>query len=129
MSEHPDITLVRQWWDACMKDLDAAGAMMTADVMHHVPGTHPLAGHYKGRDTVLQMYRQFGDLIKNMEFGPVTMLTDGRGHVLAVSHNRYERQDRGIELHEGLLFTITGGKISDIDEFTENIEASDTFWS
>ncbi|GAA2651860.1 hypothetical protein GCM10010425_76540 [Streptomyces spororaveus] len=37
--------------------------------------------------------------------------------------------DCGIEIHESLFSTIVGGKITDIDQCTQDIDESDVFWS
>jgi uncharacterized protein len=128
MAEQPDVAVVRQWWETCMKDLDAAAGMMTGDVVHHVPGKNPMAGAYKGRDNVMQMYRRYGEMMESAEMNPVAMMADGHGHVVSVMRNRYQRDGRTLELHEAMLFTVTGGKISGIEEFSEDLDASDDFW-
>lgn len=42
---------------------------------------------------------------------------------------RGDRGDRGIEIREGLFFTIIGNKITDIDQCTADIDEEDAFWS
>jgi hypothetical protein len=42
---------------------------------------------------------------------------------------RADRGDRGIEIREGLFFTIVGGKVTDIDACTEDLDEMDAFWS
>ncbi|MEJ8644549.1 hypothetical protein WKI68_31060 [Streptomyces sp. MS1.HAVA.3] len=42
---------------------------------------------------------------------------------------RGDRGDRGIEIREGLFFTIVGHKITDIDQCTADIDEEDAFWS
>ncbi|MFH8367719.1 nuclear transport factor 2 family protein [Streptomyces sp. NPDC018031] len=132
MAQHPDCTLVRKGYDAFSRgDMDTLGGLMTADVTHHVPGDNPLSGHHKGRDACLDLYRKLheetgGTLRVDLE---APLLTDGRGHVMSVHQLRADRKDRGLEIREGLFFTIVGGKISDIDECTADIDESDAFWS
>ncbi|MCY0918640.1 MULTISPECIES: nuclear transport factor 2 family protein [unclassified Streptomyces] len=131
MSEHPDCALIRRGYEAFGKgDLEALGAMMTADVIHHMPGHNPLSGHHKGRETVLGLYRRLaeetnGTLRLHLE----SVLADGRGHVMSFHTACGDRGDRGIEIREGLFFTIVGHKITDIDGCTEDIDEADAFWS
>ena len=62
MSQHPDCALVRRGYEAFGKgDMETLGTLMTADVIHHVTGTHPLSGHHKGREAVLDLYRRMGE--------------------------------------------------------------------
>ncbi|MEJ8644548.1 nuclear transport factor 2 family protein [Streptomyces sp. MS1.HAVA.3] len=52
MSEHPDCALVRRGYEAFGRgDMEMMSTLLTADVIHHVPGNNPLSGHHKGRRT------------------------------------------------------------------------------
>ncbi|MFD9571395.1 nuclear transport factor 2 family protein [Streptomyces sp. NPDC059982] len=131
MSEHPDCALIRRGYEAFGQgDMETMSTLMTADVIHHVPGNSPLSGHHKGRDAVLGLYRRMGE-----ETGGTfrvrldQVLADGRGHAMSFHTATGDRGDRGIEIHEGLFFTIIGGKITDIDQCTQDIDESDAFWS
>ncbi|MER8097962.1 nuclear transport factor 2 family protein [Streptomyces goshikiensis] len=131
MSEHPDCALVRRCYEAFGQgDMEKLGSMMTADVIHHVPGNNPLSGHHKGREGVMDFYRRLGEETNGtfrVELGPV--MVDGRGHVMSFHTVYADRGDRGIEIGEGLFFTIVGGKITDIDGCIADIDESDAFWS
>ncbi|MEW2086856.1 nuclear transport factor 2 family protein [Streptomyces sp. NPDC005283] len=131
MAEHPDCALVRRGYAAFgLGDTEALGSLMTADVVHHVPGNNPLSGHHKGRDAVLDLYRRFGEeTLGTMLIELEAVLGDGRGHVMSFHTTRADRGDLGIEVRQGLFFTIVGGKITDIDQCTEDIDEEDRFWS
>ncbi|MFI1394686.1 nuclear transport factor 2 family protein [Streptomyces sp. NPDC020681] len=130
MGEHPDSALVRRGYEAFSKgDMDTLGTLMTTDCVHHSPGSSQVSGHFKGRDNVLDMYRRMGELTEGtMRVKLETVLADGRGHAMSVHKFYAERGDRGIEMKGGLFFTIVGGKISDIDECSEDIDEEDAFW-
>ncbi|AVZ72083.1 SnoaL-like polyketide cyclase [Streptomyces lunaelactis] len=131
MAEHPDSALIRRGYAAFgTGDMEALGSLMTADVVHHVPGSNPLSGHHKGRDAVLGLYQRLGEETNGtMQVELEAVMADGRGHVMSFHTVRADRGDRGIEIREGLFFTIVGGKITDIDQCTEDIDEEDTFWS
>lgn len=131
MAEHPDCALVRRGYAAFgLGDMEALGSLMTADVVHHIPGNNPLSGHHKGRDAVLDLYRRFGEeTLGTMLIELEAVLADGRGHVMSFHTTRADRGDLGIEVRQGLFFTIVGGKITDIDQCTEDIDEEDRFWS
>ncbi|MER7795105.1 nuclear transport factor 2 family protein [Streptomyces sp. NPDC097640] len=130
MAEHPDCTLVRRSYEAFARgDLDALAGLMTADVTHHVPGESSISGHHKGREACAQLYRRLGELSGGTLRAELeTLLADGRGHVISVHRRRAERDDIGIDMKIGMFFTIVGRKISDIDECSEDIDTSNTFW-
>lgn len=110
--------------------METLGSLMTADVVHHVPGNNILSGHHKGRDAVLMLYRRLGEETNgSMQVELEAVLADGRGHAMSLHLARADRGDRGIEIRQGLFFTIVGGKITDIDECSEDIDEEDTFWA
>ncbi|MCB5164911.1 nuclear transport factor 2 family protein [Streptomyces bambusae] len=131
MSQHPDAALIRRGYEAFVKgDMDTLSTLMTADVIHHVPGTNPLSGHHKGREAVLDLYRRLGEETRGtMRVELEKVMVDGRGHGISVHCFKADRGDRGMELHQSLFFTIVGGKITDIDACTEDIAEEDAFWS
>jgi hypothetical protein len=131
MAEHPDSTLVRRGYEAFSRgDMATLSQLMTADVAHHVPGDHPLAGHYKGIDSVLQMYRRMGEETNGtLQVTLEGLFADGRGHVISTHRTRAERKDRGVDQRGGIFFTLVGGKVSDLDECVEDIEVENEFWS
>lgn len=129
MTEHPDVALVREWWEASAQDPKAAEPMMSIDVVHHVMGDNPLSGHYKGRDAVVELYRRLGSELENMEIRRTALLADGHGRVISVLRHHFERRGRVFEGQEALLFTISQGKIIEIEEFAEDLTAADEFWS
>ncbi|CAM5428078.1 hypothetical protein SAVIM338S_02422 [Streptomyces avidinii] len=131
MAEHPDCVLVRGCYEAFARgDMEKLAGMMTADVIQHVPGSSPISGHHKGREAVLDLYRKLGEGTKGtMRLTLDKLLADGRGHVMSFHTTRADRGDRGIEIHEGIFFTIVGGKVSDLDVCIEDIDENDAFWS
>ncbi|ATL84363.1 nuclear transport factor 2 family protein [Streptomyces malaysiensis subsp. malaysiensis] len=130
MGEHPDSALVRRGCTAFSQgDLETVSTMMTADAAHHVPGDNAMSGHHKGRDACLDLYRtMFEETAGTMRVDLETVMCDGRGHAMAVHRLRAERGNRGIDMKTGNFFTIVGGKITDIDECVEDIDAFDAFW-
>ncbi|QKW07990.1 nuclear transport factor 2 family protein [Streptomyces sp. NA04227] len=131
MGEHPDSTVIRKGYDAFNKgDMDALAGLMTADVVHHVPGHGELSGHHKGRDACIGLYRRMGDeTAGKMRADLEAVCADGRGHVISMHRMHAERAGKKIDLQEGLFFTLVDGMISDIDECSADIEKSDDFWS
>ncbi|WNE97875.1 nuclear transport factor 2 family protein [Streptomyces luomodiensis] len=130
MGEHPDCALVRRACTAFSEgDLDTVATLVTTDVIHHVPGDNTISGHHKGRDACLELYRTMSEETGGtMRVDLETVMCDGRGHAMAVHHLRAERGNRGLDMKNGDFFTIVGGKITDIDECAEDIDALNAFW-
>lgn len=131
MAAHPDTELVRRGYDAFTRgDMETLASLMTGDCTHHAPGSTAMAGHFKGRDNVLDLYRRMheetGGTIR-VELDSV--MADGRGHAISVHRFTAERQGRKFDERGALFFTIVGGKFSDVDECVEDIDNVDEFWS
>ncbi|MBY8879230.1 nuclear transport factor 2 family protein [Actinacidiphila acidipaludis] len=129
--EHPHITLIRKGYDAFSRgDMDTLRTLLTSDCTHHVPGSSPMSGDFKGIEAVLGYYgklaEQTGGTFK-VELQNV--LTDGRGHVMAFHRASAERDGRTLDAMEGIVFRIIGEKVTDIDECVEDLDVVDAFWS
>lgn len=131
MAEHPHAVLVRKAYDAFFRvDMDTLRELMTSDVTYHAPGSHPLSGDFKGRDTVIKMYgKLFQDSGGSLRIQLRNVFVDGRGHVVALHHATAERGDRRYGEDGCLVFRIVGDKITDIDECVPDIDRGNAFWS
>ncbi|MFE0255954.1 nuclear transport factor 2 family protein [Streptomyces sp. NPDC059010] len=131
MAEHPHATLVRKGYEAFVRgDMDTLRGLMTSDCTHHVPGSHPLSGDFKGQDAVIEMYgRLFEETAGTMQVELRNLLVDGRGHVVAVHHFMAERQGKRIDEDGAIVFRVVGDRISDLDECIADIDKSNDFWS
>jgi uncharacterized protein len=131
VAEHPHAKLARKGYDAFSRgDMDTLRTLMSGDVAHHVPGSHPLSGDFKGQDTVIDMYRQLSEETTgtfHVELRQV--LVDGRGHAVTLHRFTAERQGKQIDENGALVFRFVGEKITDIDECIEDIDKADEFWS
>ncbi|WP_369246300.1 nuclear transport factor 2 family protein [Streptomyces sp. R41] len=130
MAEHPHATLVRKGYDAFSRgDMDTLRGLMSSDATHHVPGSHPLSGDFKGQDAIIDMYGQlFGRTNGTLKVELRHVLVDGRGHAVAVHHYTAERNGKLIDENGAIVFRIVGDKITDLDECVEDINRANTFW-
>ncbi|MCF6523136.1 nuclear transport factor 2 family protein [Streptomyces sp. JJ36] len=131
MAEHPHAALVRRGYDAFSRgDMETLTELLAGDATQHLPGDSPMSGDYKGRDTILDLYRKLyeetdGTLRVEMQGAYV----DGRGHVLTVHRMTAQRKGRTFEGTGGFVIRVVGGKVVDLDECVESIERLDEFWA
>ncbi|MEV2212541.1 nuclear transport factor 2 family protein [Streptomyces sp. NPDC050997] len=131
MAEHPHAALVRRGYEAFTRgDMDTLRGLMTADCTHHVPGSHPLSGDFKGLDATIDMYgRLFEETGGTMEVKLNSILVDGRGHAVAVHRFSAQRAGKRIDANGCIVFRIVGDKISDLDECVDDIDVANEFWT
>ncbi|CUW28428.1 MULTISPECIES: nuclear transport factor 2 family protein [Streptomyces] len=131
MGEHPHAALVRRGYAAFTEgDMDALRELMTGDCTHHLPGSHPLSGDYKGQDAVIDMYgRLFEETGGTLRVELRDVLVDGRGHAVAVHVLQADRDGRHLSEKGALVFRFVGDKITDIDECVEDLDTANDFWS
>lgn len=131
MAEHPHAALVRTGIEAFMRgDLDALRQLIASDATHHVPGSHPLSGDFKGQDAIIEMYERLGQETNGtMRLDVLGISVDGRGHVVATCRFRAERQGRQLDDTGSIIFRIVGDKVTDLDECVEDIDKNNEFWA
>lgn len=109
-------------------DLDTAGALLDADVVLHVPGSHPTAGQYEGLQGILDFYaasRATGARTTR----EVLDVLEGREHVAVYCHVRGTRPDRApLENPTLHLYRLEGGRVSEIWFHNRDQAAVDAFW-
>ncbi|MEY9942352.1 nuclear transport factor 2 family protein [Streptacidiphilus sp. MAP5-3] len=131
MAEHPHAALIRRGYVAfSLGDMDTLASLLTSDVTHHVPGTHPLSGDHKGITAVLHYYGQLAaETNGTLHVELQNLLVDGRGHVVSVTRTSAERAGRKLDQMDGIVFRIVGDKVTDLDECVEDLDATNEFWS
>ncbi|MFF3329645.1 nuclear transport factor 2 family protein [Streptomyces sp. NPDC002888] len=132
MAEHPHAALVRKGYDAFQRgDMDTLRGLMTGDCTHHVPGSHPLSGDFKGVDSIFDGYysRLGSETDGSFRVALLNVFVDGRGHAVSVHRFIADRGGKHIDENGGIVFRIVGDKISDLDECVEDIDKGNAFWS
>ena len=132
MSVQANLDLVRKGYAAFSAgDGETLAALMSPDVAHIVPGSSPVSGAHKGIQNVLAMYGQLGELSAGtMKVDLQDVVSDGGNRVIAIHRSTATRPDgRSMSMQEALLFTISDGKVVEIQDFFSDIAASDAFWA
>ena len=131
VAEHPHAQLIRTGYEAFSRgDMETLRSMMTGDATHHVPGSHPLSGDFKGIDAVLGYYGKLYEASAGtFKVELRNILVDGRGHAISVHRFTAERNGKKIDETGGIVFRIVGDKITDLDECVEDIDKGNAFWS
>ncbi|MBQ1088174.1 nuclear transport factor 2 family protein [Streptomyces sp. B93] len=131
MAEHAHAQLVRKGYEAFVRgDMDTLRGLIAADCTHHVPGSHPLSGDFKGQDAIIDMYGRLAqETGGTMRVELMNVMVDGRGHAVAVHHFQAERGGKKYDDTGCLIFRIVGDKVTDLDECVGDIDKADEFWA
>ena len=132
---------VRALYDALSnKDLSSAGAHLTDDVVWSIPGRSSLAGEYRGRDAVLDLFSRLADETAGThEYfvhdvlandGPYP-LTVNKGHSVAIVYTAAERNGKSFEDFGLQLFhlDLTDGRVLETWYWPSDAYLFDEFWS
>ena len=111
-------------------DMDTLRSIMTPDVVQSVPGTSQVSGDHKGVDNVLGYYAKLAELTNGILKAELQSVTDeGADKVLAVHRLSAQRDGKSYDETENLHFTLSGGKISRLDEEHPDLAKFDAFFS
>jgi uncharacterized protein len=111
-------------------DMDTLRSMMTPDVIQSVPGKSQVSGDHKGVDNVLGYYATLFELTGGTLKAELQSATaEGADKVVAVHKLSAQRGGKSYDRDETLTFTLTGGKISRLDERHSDQAAFDDFFS
>jgi ketosteroid isomerase-like protein len=129
MSANEDV--VRRGYEAFGQgDMDTLRSIMTPDVVQSVPGTSQVSGDHKGVDNVLGYYAKLAELTNGTLKADLQSVTDeGADKVLAVHRLSAQCDGKSYDETEKLHFTLSGGKISRLDEEHPDLAKFDAFFA
>ena len=111
-------------------DMDTLRSIMTPDVVQSVPGKSQVSGDHKGIDNVLGYYAKLFQLTGGTLKADLQSVTDdGPDKVLAVHKLTAQRGGKGYDETEKLHFTLSGGKVSRLDEEHPDLAKFEDFFS
>jgi uncharacterized protein len=112
--EHPNSDLLRKIDQAMASgDLDAFFGYYTDDVAMHVHGKNKLAGDYKGKDQLQELFNRFMEATGDYSFENHAYLADDE-HGVTLQRSKSERDGRTLELDESFVVHFRDGKVSEM---------------
>jgi ketosteroid isomerase-like protein len=109
-------------------DTQTLRELFTRDVVQHVPGSGPLAGTYKGVDSVLGYYARLGEMTAGtFRANLIEVHSDGQGHVTAVHQTSATRNGATRISRGSIVFTFLGDRASDLLELHADLPGDDAF--
>jgi ketosteroid isomerase-like protein len=124
------MSLVRRGYQAFNAgDAETLKTLFATDVTQHVPGHGPLAGTYKGQESVLGYYGRLAELTDGtFRADLVDVHGDGQGHVVAVHQMSSMRNGHKRVVRGSLVFTFVGDKVTDLLELHGDLPGDDAYF-
>ena len=111
-------------------DFDAAVAMWSDDVIHHVPGRHRLAGTFRGKQAFLDHHRtMFTELGGRVEIVAVHDFLSTLEHAVVLVTERAVRGDRTLDFDRIVVYHAAGDLITETWSYDFDPYALDEFWA
>ena len=131
MDREDNAEVMRQYVDAWTRnDWEAAMALWTDDVVHHVPGRHRLAGDFSGKqaflDAYTQIFAELGGTIDVVAFHDVLVSDD---HAVTLVTERAVRGDQSLEFNRVVVYHLRDGKIVETWSHDYDPYVLDAFWA
>ena len=117
-STHPNVKLIRDLYEVHARfyaggDIDPVSELLADDISWHVPGRSPIAGHYQGKEQVLDYFRARSERARGtfrIEVRDV-LANDERAVVLA--GGRATRDGRSLTWETAGVFRIADGRVAE----------------
>lgn len=128
---HPNEDLVRRGYEAFGNgDMDTMAQIMASDVVHRVPGNNRFSGELKGQEEVFGYYGALGQETGGTFTAELQEVrVEGDDTVVARHRQKGQRGGKTLDDTETLTFTISDGKITELDEKPGDQAVVDDFWS
>lgn len=107
-NDHPNALAYLRTVDAFRdRDFDTIASLIAEDVVWHLPGDHPLAGDWEGRDQLFRLLAELGPLGFTIREHDVFASDD---HVCALSYIGARRDDLEVETRVVSIFHYRDGR-------------------
>jgi ketosteroid isomerase-like protein len=107
-------------------DMEAFSGFFVDDVVVHFPGKSSLAGEYKGKDQLFEMFGRWQERTPEFTFDPHAYLAnDGHGVCLQFSH--YKRGNEQMDSNDVIVYHFRDGKVSEVWLLSYDEDAVDAF--
>lgn len=130
MGAQEDTALVRRGYDAFVAgDMDTLRELFTEDAVWHVGGSGGLSGDKKGRDAILAYFGELGSRSQGSLKLTLEDVATGDRYTTGVQSNHAERDGKSLDQRAVIVFTISGGKVTEALEMAEDTGKVSDFWS
>ncbi len=124
---HPNVEIMRKSDEAmAADDIEKFFSFFADDVVVHVGGSSALAGEYKGKEQMQQVFDRFMGAVGDYSFENHAYLADDE-HGVTLQKSHYKRGDETLDTNEAFVCHFRDGKVSEFWFMSEDSQAVDAF--
>lgn len=126
---HANEDVIRQAYDSFASgDMDKFAGLLAADVVFHEVGRNRLSGEHRGKDAVLGLLANLGDLKEGkFEIEELHDVLANDDHVVSLHRSRGVRGGKTYQFNEAIVWHVRDGKIAESWTFIDDQYAWDEF--
>ncbi len=130
MAEHPNVSVVRRLYQAFMSRDTARLAQLVGESMEfHIAGRSSLAGVHIGRDQVLKLFYETGEVTEHSIRIELHAIFGNSEHVVGLHRITATRPGGKVfNQHGCIVCHVNGSVLTDAWLTFENLREADTFW-
>jgi ketosteroid isomerase-like protein len=130
VTDNSNTELVRDAYNAFAKgDMETIDRLFDENIVFVIPGRSPIAGEYRSKKSVLELFGQLGERSGGTFTVEVrSVLGDGE-LVLALIPERGERNGKKLNQDSVDVIRVVDGKLVELRHMTSDQHAEDEFWS
>jgi uncharacterized protein len=126
----PNATLIRRGFTAfSAADIPTLTEVIAEDAVQHSPGHNVLSGDHQGRDSILTLYGQIGELTGGTYSLTLEEVYANDTEVVTIFRQTATRNGRQLDSRHAMVSQIRDGQTTDIREITADDAADDAFWN
>lgn len=125
-----NVATIRRGFEAFNKaDVETLSEIMATDCVQHMAGKNRFSGDHKGRDNILAMYGEMGELTNGTMQAVLTDVYATEHGAVALYTAKATRDGRTLSDKNALVFQLVAGKAVDLDDVPLSGEVNDAFWT
>ena len=103
--------------------------MIAEDAVWRVAGSAPVAGEYRGREVIFELFRETRRRTEGTYRSELRWAVADDDHAVAVYRARGRRLGRELDIDQVLLITLREGKWREITALPTDPQAFEAFWA
>ena len=125
-----NVAIIRRGFEAFNKaDVETLSEIIAKDCVQHMAGNNRFSGDHKGRDNILAMYGEMGELTGGTMQAVLGDVYASEHGAVALYTATAMRNGKSLNEKYALVFQLVDGKAVDLDDVPLDGTVNDAFWA